>query len=90
MKYIITIGYEYYEINNYIKHCIIIDVRNARKNVINIELNIKQFVEQFIYKKLQHLSVNFISIIPIFYYTEKKSIYLRKNRKWIILTNFKL
>lgn len=54
MKYIITIGYEYYEINNYIKHCIIIDVRNARKNVINIELNIKQFVEQFIYKKLQH------------------------------------
>lgn len=75
MKYIITIGYEYYEINNYIKHCIIIDVRNARKNVINIELNIKQFVEQFIYKKLQHSSVNFISIIPIFYYTEKK-IYL--------------
>ena len=30
MKYIITIGYEYYEINNYIKHCIIIDVMRER------------------------------------------------------------
>lgn len=89
MKYIITIGYEYYEINNYIKHCIIIDVRNARKNVINIELNIKRGTI-YIQKVATLLSVNFISIIPIFYYTEKKSIYLRKNRKWIILTNFKL
>lgn len=32
-KYIITIGYEYYEINNFIKHCTIIDVHNVRKNI---------------------------------------------------------
>lgn len=52
-KYIITIGYEYYEINNYIKHCIIIDVRNARKKY-NIEQSIKQFGT--IYQKVATLN----------------------------------
>lgn len=88
MKYIITIGYEYYEINNYIKHCIIIDVRNARKNVINIEY---QTWNNLYTKSCNIYLLILFQLFPYFIILKrKKSIYLRKNRKWIILTNFKL